>query len=111
MCLLIFCQITQINTQLHTQVNSLREWGVFERGGLWCSGVARGSWSHGVNPTMDVLSVCYPRLKDFHLFKCALSKMAKRPLAIAAVVFGVVASTPVPCWHVKFILSGQWLQN
>jgi len=47
-----------------------------------------------------VLSVCYPRLKDFHLFKCALSKMAKRPLAIA----GVVASTAVPCCHVKFNL-------
>jgi len=52
---------------------------------------------------MDVLSVCYPRLKDFHLFKCALSKMAKRPLAIA----GVVASTPVPCCHVKFILNSH----
>jgi len=104
LCLLIFCQITQINTQLHTQVNPLREWGGFR--GVF-EGVPGGSWSHGVKPSMDVLSVCYPRLKDFHLFKCALSKMAKRPLAIA----GVVASTPVPCCHVKFILSAQWLQK
>lgn len=63
-------------------------------------------WSHGVKPSMDVLSlsVCYPRLKDFHLFKCALSKMAKRPLAIAV-------SAPVPGCHVKFMLRPQWLKN
>lgn len=83
LCLLIFCQITQINTQLHTQVSPREAAGAASWAG-WAEG--KGSGTAVQVCLARTVTLClgrvaarrYPCLKDFHLFKCVLSKMAKR---------------------------------
>lgn len=76
LCLLIFCQITQINTQLHTQVSPREGKGKRERGN---GDAAQVCLVRTVTLCLGpVAAGRYPCLKDFHLFKCVLSKMDKR---------------------------------
>lgn len=76
MCLLIFCQITQINTQLHTQVSPRVGKG---KGGMGNGDAVQVCLVRTVTLCLGrVAAGRYPCLKDFHLFKCVLSKMDKR---------------------------------